>query len=431
MTVATFLQPDYNTQTGTAYPLAIDASIAVLARLAAAFAPHAQSTPNMTVRVDAGVIFNGTSITEVAAQSTGTITAPVGNPRIDRVVIDATTGAVSVITGTPAGSPAAPALTANKLPVARVLLQTSSTTITNSMITDERVTASNSAAAVAQVFQGRLTLTSGTPVTTADVTAAETIYLTPFRGNKIALYDGVNWRLHTLAEISGDVPDAAQMNDVFVYDNAGTITLDIVAWTNDTTRATALATQDGVLVKSGATGRRYVGSFYSTTAGNGQTEDSAAKRYVYNHHNRVRKQFSRIDATDSWTYTTIDVYRQANADSANKVEIVQGVSEDCVNAEVHCMARSNSASGILCGVGLGIDSSTVNSAQVRQGALPTNTAGDFPHVAAFYRGYPGIGRRELRWLEEVSGTTVTFLGDAGDVDGAVSQQSGLIGDAWF
>lgn len=142
MTVATFLQPDYNTQSGTAYPLAIDASMAVMKRIAAAFAPHAQSTPDMTVRVDAGALQVGVTLTEVAAQNTGTITAPVGNPRIDRVVVDASTGAVSVITGTPAGSPTAPALTAGKLPVAQVLLQTSSTVITNSMITDERSAAS-------------------------------------------------------------------------------------------------------------------------------------------------------------------------------------------------------------------------------------------------------------------------------------------------
>ena len=40
---------------------------------------------------------------------------------------------------------------------------------------------------------GRLTLTSGTPVTTNDVTAATTIYYTPYKGNAIQLYNGTNW----------------------------------------------------------------------------------------------------------------------------------------------------------------------------------------------------------------------------------------------
>src|SRR6185436_9706895 len=40
------------------------------------------------------------------------------------------------------------------------------------------------------VCDGRLTLTSGTPVTTGDVTAATTLYFTPNGGNQIALYTG-------------------------------------------------------------------------------------------------------------------------------------------------------------------------------------------------------------------------------------------------
>ena len=138
MTVGQFLQTNYTTQTGTAYPLAIDADWAVAARLVDNFAPHAQATPNMSVALDAGHLFNGAALTEVAAQSSGTITAPVSNPRIDRVVIDRVSGAVSVVTGTEAASPSPPAIPAGKAPVTQVLLQTSSTVIANSMLTDER-----------------------------------------------------------------------------------------------------------------------------------------------------------------------------------------------------------------------------------------------------------------------------------------------------
>lgn len=140
MAVATYLQPNYNTQTGTDYPLTIDGDFSVNARIAAQFAPHEQASPNMTVRVDAGHIYNAltNTLTEVSGQNTGTITAPVGNPRYDIVYIDRISGSVGVATGTPAASPAYPAIPAGKVPVAAVLLQTSSTTITNSMITDIR-----------------------------------------------------------------------------------------------------------------------------------------------------------------------------------------------------------------------------------------------------------------------------------------------------
>lgn len=138
MTVGQFLQTNYTTQTGTAYPLAIDADWAVAARLIDNFAPHAQATPNMTVALDAGHLFNGAALAEIAAQSTGTIAAPVSNPRIDRIVIDRISGAVSVVTGAEAASPSPPAIPAGKAPVAQVLLQTSSAAIGNSMLTDER-----------------------------------------------------------------------------------------------------------------------------------------------------------------------------------------------------------------------------------------------------------------------------------------------------
>ena len=139
MTVSTPLQPDYTTQNSAAYKAAIDGGFAALWRLGTAFAPHEQASPDMTVRLDAGVVWDGATLTEVAAQSTGTITAPASNPRIDLVVIDQVTGAVSVVTGTEDPSPTAPAPGTGKAPVAEVALATATTAITNSLITDRRV----------------------------------------------------------------------------------------------------------------------------------------------------------------------------------------------------------------------------------------------------------------------------------------------------
>ena len=139
MAVATFVQPDSTTQQGNGYKGNIDASIEVMSRIARWFAAHEQSTPDMTIRVDAGNIWrDGNAYTEVAAQNTATIVAPSTNPRYDRIVVDKITGAVSVIAGTEDPSPSVPAVTTGKIPVAYVLLQTSTTEITNSIITDDR-----------------------------------------------------------------------------------------------------------------------------------------------------------------------------------------------------------------------------------------------------------------------------------------------------
>lgn len=138
MGVSTFVQPNFPIQSGTVYKTSIDDCIAVMKREAAAFAPHEQSTPDMTVRVDAGGIYSLISVTNVAAQNTGTITAPSVNPRIDRVSIHRITGVVSVTTGAEAASPVPPALDTTQVPIAQIDLVVSQTSILNVDITDER-----------------------------------------------------------------------------------------------------------------------------------------------------------------------------------------------------------------------------------------------------------------------------------------------------
>lgn len=136
MAVGTFRLPVFTTQDPATYKANIDAGFAVNKRLNDAFAPHAQTTPNMTVALDAGFIFGAPTLTEVAAQNTAAIAASsrAGITRIDRVVVDQITGAVSVVSGTSV----APSIPSGKMPVSQVAVTTASTGITNAMLTDER-----------------------------------------------------------------------------------------------------------------------------------------------------------------------------------------------------------------------------------------------------------------------------------------------------
>lgn len=138
--VSTYVQPDYTAQSGSTYKAAIDGAAAVHHRLAGPFAPHAQTTPDMTVAVDAGHLWSGSATTDVAAQSSATITAPTTNPRNDLIVIDRSTGAVSVVAGTEAASPVDPAVPAGKHPVGRARLTVGMTEITNADLDDIRAT---------------------------------------------------------------------------------------------------------------------------------------------------------------------------------------------------------------------------------------------------------------------------------------------------
>lgn len=141
MTVATFVQPNYLTQSASAYKAAIDAAISVLNSIGGDFAPHASTAPNMQVVIDAGRIFKpGGTIVSIAQQTTGALIAPVSNSRIDRIVVDSEDGVYSVLTGTESASPVAPAIPNGKLPVCQISMTVGMTVIANSIITDERTT---------------------------------------------------------------------------------------------------------------------------------------------------------------------------------------------------------------------------------------------------------------------------------------------------
>lgn len=256
-----------------------------------------------------------------------------------------------------------------------------------------------------QPSAGRLTLTSGTAVTTSDVTAATTIYFTPYSGNYITLYTSSAWKNYTFTQLSIAVPNTtATMYDVFVYDNASVLTLELVAWSSDNSRATAIALQDGVYCKNGALDRRYVGSF-RTTAVAGQTEDSAAKRYVWNYYNRVIKYFSKTDATATWNYTTA-AFQQANANAANQVEMVVGVVEDTVSVKSTSIANNTNALGaVTIASGVGVGSTTVNSGI--GGEAVTANAIEYKNLVSIFENFPSLGRNFFVWLEYSSATAVT------------------------
>ena len=97
------------------------------------------------------------------------------------------------------------------------------------------------------------------------------------------------------------------------------------------TRATALAVQDGVYVKTGDPTRKYLGTFRTTGAGQ-LTQDFRAARYIWNYYNRRPRQLFKLESTNSWTYGT-QAWRALNNNAANRVEYVCGVAEDPIKFE--------------------------------------------------------------------------------------------------
>ncbi|BAE49282.1 hypothetical protein [Paramagnetospirillum magneticum] len=135
---ATFVQPDSTAQDSTTYKANIDAATAVVAVLGRNFAPHQAEPANMTVVLDAGSIQGNTSVVAHAAQVTPAFIAPVANPRLDLVVVDASTGVVSVVAGAEAAATQLPTVPSGKIAVAQVHLAVGMAAIGNSDITDLR-----------------------------------------------------------------------------------------------------------------------------------------------------------------------------------------------------------------------------------------------------------------------------------------------------
>jgi hypothetical protein len=259
---------------------------------------------------------------------------------------------------------------------------------------------------------GRMTLASFNAVPTSDVTAATTLYFTPYIGNIISLHDGDNWQPVAFSQLSIALgSDAANANyDLFAYYTSGAAALERTAWTNSTTRAVALTLLDGILVKSSNTTRRYLGT-YRTTAVAGQCEDSTVKRFVWNYYHRQRRRLLVTDSTDTWTYTTA-AFRQANGAATNRVEVVIGVQEALVCLHAQAFAQ-NSAGGPVVATSIGMDSTTA-SAQGTLVQFSGTPVAVTVNVCAVLENYPPIGLHQYNWLEySTTGGTTTWYGDAG------------------
>lgn len=348
------------------------------------------------------------------------------------------------------------------------------------------------------VVQGRLTTESGVPVSTSDRTAQSTLYFTPYKGNTIALWDGLAWTATTFTEtsivLSGLV--AHTNYDVFGYLNSGVLALEIepwknaivtfsnsggllatlsghgmgdydpisftntggslptglsvgtlywvryvnnntfniattqggtaIAYTNSGTgtsrvygsiqRQTAVTIQDGRYCKSGDKTRLYLGTFRTTSSTT--TEDSrggtvsqvGGKRFVWNYYNRVSRPMRVLDTTSAWSYAVAQV-RQANGAVGNKVEMVTGISEDGVNANLVAAAylASNTARTARVGIGYTDTTSFATSPLIGLGYNVTTTAGWYP-MGVSYSEVAGTGYSSLVWLESGADGTCAFAG---------------------
>lgn len=203
---------------------------------------------------------------------------------------------------------------------------------------------------------GRLSSITGFPIPTSNVSTG-TIYYCPYVHNKVQLYDGTNskWVIVSFTEKTIAVPATTATNyDVFGYLSGGTLALELLAWTNDTTRSASLGIQDGRLCKAGVPTRLYLGSI-RTSGLSGQTADYYSARHIWNMYNQVPRPVFTVDTTATWVYTTV-TWRASNNASTNRVQVLCGLDAvSTVDINGTAGAINSTATFRNCGVGIGVN----------------------------------------------------------------------------
>jgi len=215
---------------------------------------------------------------------------------------------------------------------------------------------SPSVGAAAIQSNGRLTLESGVPVSSTDQTAKTTVYYTPYNGNLLSLYNGTNWNAYTFAELSITTSGlSANSNyDIFAYVSGSTVTLEYSsAWTNDTTRSSAISLLNGVYVKTSDTTRRYLGSIRSNAST--QFTDSTTNRLVWNFNNKVSRSMQGYVYSLSHSYNG-GVREYNGGTSITRLYFITGINAETFLATVYAPVMSG---GTSCNVLIAIDSTTV------------------------------------------------------------------------
>lgn len=130
---------------------------------------------------------------------------------------------------------------------------------------------------VKNVVNLRLSLSASSAVPSTDQ-AGGTLYVHPWNGNEIALYESTGtyprWyvlKFDSVPSFSLAALAADTIYDIYLY-NSGSVQVpvlaaDFTAWPNATTPPTR-GVKDGIIHKNGAPGRRLVGVIRTTTAGN-------------------------------------------------------------------------------------------------------------------------------------------------------------------
>lgn len=284
----------------------------------------------------------------------------------------------------------------------------------------------------------RLTLSSAVPVMpSTSVTGATTVYLTPYLGAYVPVWDGGSYIAQPLSEISQATTDTTKSPAAAVANTC----YDMLAWVDGTTlrctRGWPWASDTSRGTGAGSAQVSNVGGLYvnaapvtngpaagmgtvvGTIRTNGASQvdwapqpgaaagGSNARVGVWNFFNRRPVTLNSRDSTGSWSYTSATA-RALNNSNSNRLSFVSGFAEDGIEASVRCRVWPPAGFAYL---GMALDSVTATDAIniISAGGVGFGTA--IPH-----RYGPQIGWHYIQAMEQADGTNSTIYAASGEQD---------------
>jgi hypothetical protein len=295
----------------------------------------------------------------------------------------------------------------------------------------------------ASIFpQLRITLISATPVMSTGVAGATTVYVTPYKGNLIPIYDGTNMIPSAFAEVSQTTSDTTKSPaavttnsnyDIFCWIDTGPTNRCTrgPAWSSGTSRGTGAGTTElvrvnGILlsansITNGPAAQRgtYVGTIRSNASstidwlyGSDISGGGASVLNVWNAYNRIDVTTTVGDTTASWNYTSATI-RPSNNSTNNRISFVSGLAEESISAIFTQRFATGTASGSTSQLGWGLDSTTTYNYR-SLGSAPVSGSTFNGPVTAQGSILPQLGSHFIQALESCDGTnTATYVGGAG------------------
>jgi len=198
------------------------------------------------------------------------------------------------------------------------------------------------------------------------------------------------------------------------------------AWTNATTRSTAIDTSLGFGIKDGDARYKRVGAIL-ITATDGEVATSfggdatAGFWSIWNQFNRVEVGFSVWDSANSWTHANNSTWAAPNGGSTNYRATFM-VGEGLEQFKARFLLQVTTPASTAGAPGIGVDSTSA-----RSGYNTYNPQSATQTQHAWWKGQLAAGSHFISALDYSSGGTATFYGD----NNVAYLQTGLHIEGWF